>query len=278
MPGASAAVDAALDLDDFRRLPPAGTFLEHDVELHIALADDRDAAGETAALCQLLGHDRRLRTLELLAGGGYHGRALARAGHDSHYLDCSTVMRDSAVNHLGVPEDRYHLGRLPQLPASVCAAAPYDLVLVARFGLGYFPPRQVQDIARALRTLMRPGAIWAIELQDLTSVTKHHRDLKIRVRKATVGDRTAVLEFPDANVLVVPGERGLPPELWQSYTLTVESEAGRQQTRYGHRELLYDPDYLMRLPAVAENFSQVRCPDLRTAFPQSTLLALRALP
>jgi hypothetical protein len=44
-----------------------------------------------------------------------------------------------------------------------------------------------------------------------------------------------------------------PPVLWQSYTLTVDTSAGRQQTRYGHQELLYDPDYLLRLPAIADN-------------------------
>jgi hypothetical protein len=33
-------------------------------------------------------------------------------------------MRDSAVTQLGVPEDHYHLGRLPELPASVRARIP----------------------------------------------------------------------------------------------------------------------------------------------------------
>lgn len=125
---------------------------------------------------------------------------------------------------------------------------------------------------------MRPGAIWAVELQDLASVANDHRDLDIRTRKATVGDRTAVLEFPDANVLVTPGLCGNPPVLWQSYTLTVESSDGRQQTRYGHREWLYDPDYLLQLPAIGERFARVQAPELDTAFQQSTLLALRALP
>lgn len=95
-----------MDLAGFLRLPPAGTFLEHDATLHIALADDRDADCQAAALSHLAGRDRWLRALELLAGGGYLGRALARAGHDSHYLDCSTAMRDNVVDHLGV---RYHL-------------------------------------------------------------------------------------------------------------------------------------------------------------------------
>jgi hypothetical protein len=54
--------------------------------------------------------------------------------------------------------------------------------------------------------------------------------------------------------------------------------AGRQQTRYGHQELLYDPDYLLQLPAIAENFTRVWTPELDAAFPQSTLLALRAQP
>lgn len=186
--------------------------------------------------------------------------------------------RDYVVRNLGVAEDHYHLGRLPRLPASVQAAAPYDLILVSRFSLGYFPPQVVQDIARALRTLMWPGAVWAVELQDLASVANHHRDLDIRVRRATVGDRTAVLEFPDANVLVVPGQPGEPSVLWQSYTLTVETSAGREQTRYGHQELLYDPNYLMRLPAIAEKFTRFWTLELDAAFPQSTLLALRALP
>jgi hypothetical protein len=125
---------------------------------------------------------------------------------------------------------------------------------------------------------MRPGAVWAVELQDLASVANHHQDLDIRVRRATVGDRTAVLGFPDANVLVVPGQPGEPPVLWQSYALTVETSAGREQTRYGHQELLYDPDYLLRLPAIAANFTRVWTLELDAAFPQSTLLALRALP
>jgi hypothetical protein len=120
--------------------------------------------------------------------------------------------------------------------------------------------------------------VWAVELQDLASVANHHRDLDIRVRRATVGDRTAVLEFPDANVLVVPGQPGEPSVLWQSYTLTVETSTGREQTRYGHQELLYDPDHLLRLPAIMENFTWVWTPELDAAFPQSTLLALRALP
>ena len=122
-------------------------------------------------------------------------------------------MRDRVVNNLAVPEEQYHLGRLPKLPASVRATAPFDLVVLARFGLAYFPPPQVQDLARALRPLMRSGGIWAIELQDLASVANHHRGFNIRVRRATVGGRSAVLEFPDANVLVVPGQSGAPPVL-----------------------------------------------------------------
>lgn len=65
---------------------------------------------------------------------------------------------------------------------------------------------------------------------------------------------------------------------WQSYTLTVESATGRQQTRYGHRELLYDPDYLMKLPALADNLRRVWTPELDAPFPQSTLLALCVVP
>jgi hypothetical protein len=76
-----------------------------------------------------------------------------------------------------------------------------------------------------------------------------------------------MLEFPEASGLVVPGQPGEPPVLWQSYTLAVETSAGRRQARYGHEELLYDPDYLLRLPAIAQNFTRVWTPELDAAFP-----------
>ena len=79
-------------------------------------------------------------------------------------------------------------------------------------------------------------------------------------------------------MLVVPGECRDPPVRWQRYTLTMESATSHQQTRYGNRELLYDPDYLLQLPAIADNLRRVPTPELDAPFPQSTLLALCAVP
>ena len=92
--------------------------LDDNTELHVALADDRDAAAEAALFADLVGTDRRLRVVELFAGGGYHGRALAAAGHDVHYIDSSPDMRRHMVEHFGVPGQRYHLAELPTWPES----------------------------------------------------------------------------------------------------------------------------------------------------------------
>lgn len=46
----------------------------------------------------------------------------------------------------------------------------------------------------------------------------------------------------------------------------------------GIRSCCTTPDYLLRLPVIAQNFTRVWTPELDAAFPQSTLLALRALP
>ena len=64
-----------MDPDQFRALPSGGTMLDDNTELHVALADDRDAGAEARQLAALVDEVGPLRVVELFAGGGYHGRA-----------------------------------------------------------------------------------------------------------------------------------------------------------------------------------------------------------
>ena len=52
-----------MDPDQFRALPSGGTMLDDNTELHVALADDRDAAAEAALFADLVDSDRRLRVV-----------------------------------------------------------------------------------------------------------------------------------------------------------------------------------------------------------------------
>jgi hypothetical protein len=261
-----------VDPDDYRALPPGGTMLEDDTELHVALADDRDAAAEAARFAAMVDVDRPLRVVELFAGGAYHGRALAAAGHDVHYIDYSADMKHYMTERFGLPARRYHLAALPDWPRA--AGGQFDLVVMARFAAGYLPPEQLDALASTLAGVMAPGAVWAVELQDGRSIAAGHRDLAIRVREATVGERRAVLEFPDAEVLVEPAHGDRPPVLWQSLTLTVTRPGGTESSRYGHWEYLYDRSILLSVPAVARHFDALD-EDTSTVFPQSEVVALR---
>jgi hypothetical protein len=265
---------STVHVSDFRALPPGGTMLENDIELHVALADDRDAAAEAARLAALVEADRPLRVAELFAGGGYHGRALAEAGHDVHYVDYSAGMKQYMVEQFGLPPQRYHLAELPDWPDSARAAAPFDLIVMARFAAGYLTPEQLGALADTLAGLLEPGAVWAVELQDQRSVRDGHRDLAIRVREAAVNGRRAVLEFPDAEVLIELAEGDRPPVLWQSLTLTVTERGDTEATRYSHWEYLYDRARLLSIPAVARNFEALS-DDVSAVFPQSDVVALR---
>jgi hypothetical protein len=261
-----------VDPDQFRALPSGGTMLDDNTELHVALADDRDAAAEAALFAGLVDSDRRLRVVELFAGGGYHGRALAAAGHEAHYIDSSPDMRRYMIEHFGLPPERYHLAELPAWPES--AGAGFDLVVMARFAADYLAPEELDALASTLAGVMEPGAVWAVELQDRRSVENGHRDLAIRVREATVGEQHAVLEFPDSDVLIEPAEGDRPPVLWQSLTLTVTGPEGTGSSRYAHWEYLYDPARLRAIPAVARHFEALDV-DTTTVFPQSQVVALR---
>ena len=121
---------------------------------------------------------------------------------------------------------------------------------------------------------MAPGGVWAVELQDRHSVANGHRDLAIRVREATVGERRAVLVFPDADVLVEPAEGDRPPVLWQSLTLTVTGPEGTGSSRYAHWEYLYEPARLRAIPAVERQFEAIDV-DTSAIFPQSQVVAFR---
>jgi hypothetical protein len=261
-----------VDVDDYRALPSLGSSMGADAELHVALADDRDAAAEARQLAALVDRAGPLRVVELFAGGGYHGRALAAAGHETHYVDSSARMRRLMTERFGVPAQRYHLATLPDWPDA--ATPPFDLAVLARFGADYLAPAQLDDLATRLAVVLGPGGVWSVELQDRRSVDRGHRDLAIRVREATVGGRHAVLEFPDAEILVQPAEGDRPPVLWQSLTLTVSGPDGTRSTRYAHWEYLYDRPTLLALPAVARHFEALDV-DLSAVFPQSTVVALR---
>jgi hypothetical protein len=50
-----------VDVSTYRSRPPGGTMLENDTELHVALADDRDAAAQAARFAALVGTGGRLR-------------------------------------------------------------------------------------------------------------------------------------------------------------------------------------------------------------------------
>jgi len=261
-----------VDLADFHALPPVGTSLSADAELDVALADDRDAAVEAAQLADLVGQPGPLRVVELFAGGGYHGRELAAAGHEAHFIDSSAVMRRYMIETYGVPAERYHLATLPGWPAA--AQPPFDLALLPRFSADYLEPDQLDALATRLAGVLRPGGVWAVELQDLRSVSAGHRDLAIRVREATAGERHAKLVFPDADVLVEPGVGDRPPVLWQSLTLTVTGPGGTDRTRYAHWEYLYDRARLVAVPAISRHFEAFDA-NMSAVFPQSSLVALR---
>jgi hypothetical protein len=263
-----------VDVSDYRALPPGGTMLENDIPLHVALADDRDSAAEAAAFAALVAKDGPLRVVELFAGGGYHGRALAEAGHEAHYIDFSAGMKAYMIEKFGLSPESYHLAVLPQWPESARSAGPYDLVVMARFAAGYLPPARLDELAATLATVMDPGAVWVVELQSRRSVENGHHDLAIRVREAAVNGRVATLEFPDAEVLVEPADGVRPPLLWQSMTLTVSEPGGTETTRYSHWEYLYDPATVLSLPAVVEHFDAMDV-DLSGVFPQSEVVALR---
>lgn len=263
-----------MDVSDYSSLPPGGTMLENDIELHVALADDRDSAAEAAEFASLVAKDGPLRVVELFAGGGYHGRALAEAGHEAHYIDFSAGMKAYMIEKFGLPPEHYHLAVLPEWPGSARAAGPFDLVVMARFAAGYLPPAELDGLAATLATVMDPGAVWVIELQSRASVENGHRDLDIRVREATVNGRVATLEFPDADVLVEPASGERPPLLWQSMTLTVSEPGGTESNRYSHWEYLYDPAAVLSLPAVARYFDAMDV-DLSGVFSQSEVVALR---
>ena len=213
-----------------------------------------------------------LRVVELFAGGGYHGRALAAAGHEAHYIDSSTVIRQYMIETCGVPAERYHLATLPDWPAA--AQPPFDLALLPRFGADYLEPDQLDALATRLAGVLRPGGMWAVELQDPRSVSAGHLDLAIRVREATAGERHAELVFPDADVLVEPAAGDRPPVLWQSLTLTVTGPGGTDRTRYAHREYFYDRARLVAIPAINRHFEALDV-DVSAVFPQSSLVALR---
>jgi hypothetical protein len=261
-----------VDLADFHALPPVGTSLGEDPELHVALADDRDAAAEAAQLAAMVDKPGPLRVVELFAGGGYHGRALAAAGHEAHYIDSSAAMRQHMVEAQGVPADRYHLATLPDWPAA--ARPPFDLALLPRFSADYMEPDQLDALAGRLAGVLGPGGVWVVELQDPGSVSAGHRDLAIRVREATAGDRHVTLVFPDADVLVEPAEGDRPPVLWQSLTLTITGPGGTERTRYAHWEYFYDRAQLLTVPAVNRNFEALDV-DVSAVFPQSSVVALR---
>ncbi len=263
-----------MDVEDYRALPPGGTMLESDTELHVVLADDRDSMAEALALAALVDKRAPLRAIELFAGGGYHGRALTAAGHESHYVDYSVEMKAYMIENFGLPPEHYHLAALPDWPDSARAAAPFDLVVMARFAAGYLHPEKLDELAATLAPMLEPGAVWGIELQSQQSVADGHRDLDIRVREATVDGRHAVLEFPDAAVLVEPATPDRPPVLWQSLTLTVTQPSGVRATRYSHWEFLYDRATVLALPAVARHFDALD-DDVSGVFPQSDLVALR---
>jgi hypothetical protein len=262
----------SVDLADFRALPDLGTSLTEDCELDVALADDRDAAVEAQQLAALVGRPGPLRVVELFAGGGYHGRALAALGHEAHYIESSAAMKRYMVEEVGVPAHRYHLTRLPSWPAA--ATPPFDLVLLSRFSADYLAPAELDALATRLATVLRPGGVWAVELQDRRSVANGHRDLGIRVREASVPGRRAVLEFPDAEVLVEPARGDRPPVLWQSLSLTVTGPTGTETSRYAHWEYFYDRADLESVPAIAEHFDVLDV-DVSAVFPQSTLVPLR---
>ena len=69
--------------------------------------------------------------------------------------------------------------RLPSWPAE--AAPPFDLVVLARFSADYLAPAELDALATRLATVLRPGGVWTVELQDRRSVENGHRELAIRV-------------------------------------------------------------------------------------------------
>ena len=261
-----------MDLADFHALPPVGTSLSADAELDVALADDRDAAAEAAQLAELVGQPGPLRVVELFAGGGYHGRELAAAGHEAHFIDSSATMRRYMIETYGVPAERYHLATAARLAGRRPAAVrPGSVAPVQRRLPGTRPARRpghpTGQCAAPRRSVGGGAAGSAVGLGRAPR-------LAIRVREATAGERHAKLVFPDAEVLVEPGVGDRPPVLWQSLTLTVTGPGGTDRTRYAHWEYLYDRARLVAVPAISRHFEAFDA-NMSAVFPQSSLVALR---
>ena len=258
-----------MDLADFRALPPVGTSLSDDSELHVALADDRDAAAEARQLAALVDRPGPLRVVELFAGGGYHGRALAALGHEVHYVESSAAMKRYMVEQFGLPPQRYHLARAARLAGGRDAA---------RSTWSCWP-------GSARTTWRRPSSTrWPTRL---ATVLRAGRGVGGGAAGSAVGRRTGTATWPSgsgrppsagaARCWSSPTPRcwssrprgDRPPVLWQSLTLTVTGPTGTETHPVRALGVLLRPGAAAGRPGRSRGTSTSLDVDVSAVFPQS---------
>ena len=196
------------------RLP----LVEHrwgDCEIDVALADDRDAAAEARQLAAWWTGSARCAWRAVSPAAATRPRA-DRTRPELHHVESSPAMRAYVLERFDLPPQRYHLatpprhGPRPRRRPSTWSCGPVSArTTCPRASSTRWPAGWPRCCAVAcVRWSCRTGG------RSRTG----HRELAIRVRETVVGERRAVLEFPDAEVLVEPATATRPPVLWQRLT------------------------------------------------------------
>lgn len=162
--------------------------------IYALVSDDRDFATQARFLAEHVARQPNGgRLLELCAGPARHAIELERRhGYVCHAVDASATMRSIATGPGGLDPARYHVLRLPRLPAPERLAGDFHAATVLRYSLGYLAPAEVVGLLEGLRGLLRPAGRLLIELHDLALVRNDFRGLEIRDRTVTVADGARV--------------------------------------------------------------------------------------
>ena len=247
-------------------------------ECYEALNQDRDFEAQSKTILSLpIRVGSEMTILDLFSGPAYHSPTLnSYCKSRVISVDSSAQMRQVAIKAGRCSESEYLVGTIPDDLDSLLGGNVFDIVLALRYSIGYLSLHQFTELLTTVRSRMRPGGFFVLEIHRVDLVASEFKSANIR-------ERRVVLENGDVVVCQWPsGPLVWDPDDWiveMPLSLQMGDDKGRMSTEHmTSRERIFSFGDIARLVEQSRVFEIFKAPlSFHQAFEDSRIVVLRAV-
>jgi SAM-dependent methyltransferase len=166
-------------------------------EIYDHISNDRDFDAQVKEILSYKS-SRPLQALELCAGPARHAAALERNGISTYAIDICSGMKNFAIQYIGVESEKYIVSDLTKevtewgLPSH----CKFDVITLLRYSVGYFNKTQLNNLVKAVSSILSDDGIFIIELHNLAMARDGFNKLGIKSRESIFNGKKVSCLWP----------------------------------------------------------------------------------